>query len=69
MESTKPSTPSNYRLPVRTWEALDRSVSDLSTRLARVEGRVSVLLMLLSVVTTTNVGILVVALRILTAGG
>ena len=52
-----------YRLPIRTWEALNDTVLDLNTRLSRVEGKTAAMLAMLAIITALNIAILSLALR------
>lgn len=54
-----------FRLPIRSWEALDESVQDLSGRLARLEGKVSVLLVVLGLVGLSNAAALALMAQLL----
>ena len=54
-----------FRLPIRTWEALDEGVQDLGNRLARVEGKVSVLLVVIGLVGLSNAAALALMVQLL----
>ena len=58
-----------FRLPIRSWEALDESVQDLSERLSKVEGKVSVLLVVLGLIGLSNAAVLVLAVQLLQGVG
>lgn len=55
--------PGGYRLPIRTWEALDKTVGDQEKRIASLEGKTTVILAVLAILVAMNTAILTLAAR------